>query len=69
MQNMDSLIKLSKGLITGIGIGGCLFSLLIISQGMYQQNQMNWAAFIAILASCFCIYIGLSSNGNEVEKI
>ena len=69
MQNMDSLIQLGKGLITGIGIGGCLFSLLIISQGMYQQNQMNWAAFIAILASCFCMYLGLSNSGSKVEKI
>ena len=66
---MENLIKLGKGMITGIGIGGCLFSLVIISKGMYQQNQMNWAALTAILASCFCIYIGLSSNGNEVEKI
>ena len=69
MQNMDSLIELGKGMITGIGIGGCLFSLVIISKGMYQQNQMNWAALTAVLASCFCIYIGLSSNDNEVEKI
>jgi len=59
---METLIKLGRGLITGIGIGGCLFSLLIISQGMYQQNQMNWATFIAILASCFCIYLGLSNS-------
>lgn len=66
---MENLIKLGKGLILGIGIGCCLFGLVIISQGMYQQNQMNWAAFIAILASFFCIYLSLSNNDSKVEKI
>ena len=66
---MENIIKFGKGVIAGIGIGGCLFSVFLISQGMYQENQMNWVALFTIAASCFCIYLGLVKTGNKVEKI
>jgi hypothetical protein len=64
---VDLITSLGKGLRMGIGIGCSLLGISLLSFSYANEQELNIAAFVAILSGSACILFSLNSSKKNLK--